>query len=347
MQTTTLGSYPKPDYLDLPDWFKKGTATQHPTTGFVEAVERLGAHAEELFIRAARDVIRDQVEAGVDVVTDGEVRREDYIHYHCRHLDGIDFDRLTEKRYRGGTFTANLPTVVGPITSGAPFLPHDWKVAQSVTDRPVKMTLPGPFTLADTVADAHYGETERLCRAFAEALNGEISALAAAGCRHIQLDEPVFTRHIPEALDFGISCLEQAFHGCPPEVMRVVHICCSYPNHLDEENPEKAPNEAYFELADGIDRSSIQALSIEHAHRPNDLALLERFSNTTVILGVIDIAKSRIEGVDEVRQRLVIALDHIDSNRLMAAPDCGLGLMTRELARRKLRNMADAAHAVP
>ena len=113
MQTTTLGSYPKPDYLDLPDWFKKGTATQDPTTGYLEAVERLGAHSEELFIRAARDVIRDQVEVGVDVVTDGEVRREDYIHYHCRHLEGLDFDRLTEKPHRAGAFTSMLPTWSG------------------------------------------------------------------------------------------------------------------------------------------------------------------------------------------------------------------------------------------
>ena len=343
MKTTTIGAYPKPDYLDLPDWFRKGTGTADPTLGFLEEVDALGEKAEKLFCRAAQDVIRDQEEAGIDVVSDGEVRRENYMLYHVRHLAGIDYRKLTGRWHRANAFFSHVPTIVGPIDAMEPFLVHDWQVAQSFTSRPVKCTIPGPFTLMDTLADDHYGDTEQVCRTLANAINAEVLALSEAGCRHIQIDEPAFVRMVPDALAWGIECLERAFHGCPGEVTRVVHICCSYPEYLDQPDPPKGPNEAYMELAGALDDAEIDAVSIEDAHRPNDLALLERFADTTVILGVLDIAKSRIESVDEMRARLESALAHIDCARLMAAPDCGLGVLGRELARKKLHNMCEAA----
>jgi 5-methyltetrahydropteroyltriglutamate--homocysteine methyltransferase len=125
-----------------------------------------------------------------------------------------------------------------------------------------------------------------------------------------------------------------------------VHVCCGYPDRLDAEGYPKAPNEAYLELAGTLDEAAIDAVSIEDAHRPNDLALLERFSRTKVILGVIAIARSRIEEVEEVRERLRAALDHIDARRLLAAPDCGLGLLCRDLAKRKLGALTNAAHSL-
>ena len=140
-----------------------------------------------------------------------------------------------------------------------------------------------------------------------------------------------------------VVVLDRAFHGCPDEVTRVVHICCSYPEYLDQPDPPKGPNGAYLELADALDASTVDAVSIEDAHRHNDLALLERFTATTVILGVVDIAKSRVESVDEVRTRLESALHHIDLARLMAAPDCGLGVLGPELARTKLHRLCQAA----
>ena len=141
---------------------------------------------EGLFVRGTRDAVIDQVTAGIDIPTDGEIRRENYIHYHCRHLDGIDFTQLTERVLREGAYAARLPTVTGPISARDRFLPHDWRVAQGFTDKPVKISIPGPMTISDTLADAYYGDPRHLAADLAAALNTEVLALAEAGCRHIQ-----------------------------------------------------------------------------------------------------------------------------------------------------------------
>ncbi|MFQ6022797.1 MAG: 5-methyltetrahydropteroyltriglutamate--homocysteine methyltransferase [Acidiferrobacterales bacterium] len=348
LQATTIGAYPKPGYVAVPDWFKcaEGPDTPTPTKEWAEAVAKLGDQAEEIFARGTRDAIEDQVNAGIDIPTDGEIRREDYIHYHCRHIDGIDFTHLSEKEVRDGAYRAELPTVTGPVRARDHFLPHDWQVAQSFTNRPVKMTIPGPLTISDTLVDAYYGDPAKFGAELASALNYEVLALAAAGCKHIQIDEPLFARRPQAALDYGMENLERAFHGCPESVVRTMHMCCGYPNRLDNPDYPKAPPQSYFQLADAIEQSSIKAVSIEDAHRPNDLSLLECFKTTAVILGVVAIAKSRVEPVDEIRGRLTQALDHIDADRLIAAPDCGLGLLGRQRALAKLRNLAKGAHAV-
>jgi len=349
VRTTTIGAFPKPDFLEIADWFDQeagGPDSTDPTQRYSEDLERLGDEAEALFVRAADAVIGDQAAAGIDIVTDGEVRRENYIHYHCRHLQGIDFDTLTEKVLRGSAYNARLPTIVGPVKAREPFLPHDWKAAQGLTDRPVKTTLPGPMTIGDTVADNHYGDAKRRGADLADALNREIRALADAGCRYIQIDEPLFARKVPEALDYGFEQIERCFHKAPYTVVRTVHMCCGYPDRLDNPDYPKAPKTSYFDLAPAIEASCIQAVSIEDAHRNNDLGLLEKFETTTVIFGVVAIAKSRVESVDEIRERLSGALSHIDPERLIAAPDCGLGLLGRELAVAKLKNLCEAAKSV-
>ncbi len=347
LETTTIGAYPKPDYIEVPDWFNipAGPDTAEPTIGWAKAVEALGDQAEAIFARGLKDVIDDQVDAGIDIPTDGEVRRENYIHYHCRHLDGIDFEALTEKTVRG-VYTAKLPTITGPVRAGDPFLPHDWRTAQACTERPVKITLPGPMTISDTTVDAHYGDPRRLGHDLATALNSEVLALAEAGCRQIQIDEPVFARRPEDALAYGFENLERCFHGCPQGVVRSVHMCCGYPDRLDNPDYPKAPVESYQRIARAIEDSCIMAVSIEDAHRHNDLRLLETFQKTRVILGVVAIARSRVEPVGEIRARLSAALEHIDAARLIAAPDCGLGILGRDLARRKLRNLCEAAHSL-
>ncbi|UCH75759.1 MAG: cobalamin-independent methionine synthase II family protein [Rhodospirillales bacterium] len=346
LATTTIGAFPKPDYVPISDWFQgpEGPDTVDPTAGYAAQLARAGAEAEALFARAAADVIAAQIAAGIDLPTDGEVRRENYIHYHCRHLDGIDFQTLTEKALRGGAYAAALPTITGPVRARDRFLAHDWRVAQACTDRPVKMTMPGPMTIADTVANDHYDDEAKLGADLAAAINAELLDLAEAGCTRIQIDEPVFARKPDAALDFGFENLERCFAGAPAGVVRTVHMCCGYPDRLDNPDYPKADRNAYFRLADAIEASSIQAVSLEDAHRHNDLKLLERFRTTTVILGAVAVAKSRIETVDEIRERLRAALDHIDSDRLIAAPDCGLGLLGRELAVAKLTNLCAAAH---
>jgi 5-methyltetrahydropteroyltriglutamate--homocysteine methyltransferase len=349
MLTTTIGAYPKPESVPIKDWFQKagGTDNAEPTAGYAETLEQYRGRIEAILDQATQDVVREQVDLGIDIPTDGEVRRENYIHYHCRHLKGVDFEALTEKQMRGH-YTALLPTITQPIQAGPVFLVRDWQVAQSATKRPVKMTVPGPMTIGDSIADEFYkddGPARGL--ALAEALNVEIRRLADAGCPVIQVDEPVFARKLDQALAYGAEHLDRCFHKVPKTTERVVHICCGYPDKLDpDEDYPKAPREAYLDLATVLQDVGVDAVSIEDAHRQNDLSLLERFTRTKVVFGVIAIAKSEIEEVEVVRERLRQALGHIDTHRLIAAPDCGLGLLGRELAKRKLRVLTEAAHSL-
>ncbi len=345
--TTTIGSYPKPSYVPTPDWFRaRKLNLRDPTKAFDEFARAQPGDLEQLLEQGTHEAVQDQVNAGIDVPTDGEIRRENYIYYHCRHLDGIDFSQLTKKVMRAGTWEAEVPTILGPIKARDRFLPADWQAAQSATDRPVKITIPGPLTIIDSLADSYYGDEKRLGAALADAINIEILALANAGCSWIQVDEPVFAREPQKALAFGIENLERCFHGVPDRVTRAMHMCCGYPDVVDNEDYPKADPEVYFSLAPALDASSIQAVSIEDAHRHNDLSLLERFTKTTVIFGSIAIARSRVEPVQDITSRLEDALDHIEAERLIAAPDCGLGMLDRDTAVAKMKNLVAAAHAV-
>jgi 5-methyltetrahydropteroyltriglutamate--homocysteine methyltransferase len=346
--TTTIGAYPKPDYVKAPDWFRSlmGPNTTDPTRDYTDFIRDAGAEVEETFVRATQEAVADQVEAGIDIPTDGEVRRDNYIHYHCRHLAGFDFENLTEKAMRTGAWTAEVPTIRGPVAAGAPFLADEWRIAQACTDRPVKMTVPGPLTITDSVADAYYHDKRAVGIALAEAINTEVRALADAGCRWIQIDEPLFARWPDEAVAYGIDNLERCFHNVSSDTTRAMHMCCGYPQKLDQEDYLKAERTAYFTLADGLEGGTIEAVSIEDAHQHNDLGLLEKFKRIKIIFGAVAIAKSRVEPVEEIVDRLEKALDHIDAHRLIAAPDCGLGMQTREAAIAKMTNLCLAAKAV-
>ena len=346
--TTTIGAYPKPDYVKAPDWFRSrmGPNTTDPTSDYTDFLREAGDEVEETFVRATREAVADQVGAGIDIPTDGEIRRDNYIHYHCRHLTGFDFENLTEKAMRTGAWTATVPTITGPVAAGAPFLADEWRIAQACTDRPIKMTVPGPLTITDSVADAHYHDKRAVGIALAEAINTEVRALAEAGCQWIQIDEPLFARWPDEAVDYGMDNLERCFHKVPKATTRAMHMCCGYPEKLDQEDYLKAERTAYFTLADALEDGSIEAVSIEDAHQHNDLSLLEKFQRITVIFGAVAIAKSRVEPVEEIVDRLGKALDHIDAHRLIAAPDCGLGMQTRESAVAKMTNLCTAAKAV-
>jgi 5-methyltetrahydropteroyltriglutamate--homocysteine methyltransferase len=239
-----------------------------------------------------------------------------------------------------------LPTITGPIRSNGYFLSRDFTIAQSFTNRPIKMTLPGPMTIGDTLADDYYGDAKQRGSDIAEALNKEVLELAKVGCRYIQIDDPLFARYPQDALTYGFDHIEKCFHNCPQSVLRTVHICCGYPDRLDNPNFPKAPPQSYLTLSNAIENSSIQAVSIEDAHMNNDLSLLDHFKTTTVILGVVAIATTRVETVEEIEARLKVALDYIDRERLMVAPDCGLRMLGRDLALNKLVNLATAAKRI-
>ncbi len=349
IKTTCIGAYPKPGFVTLPDWFSANDPSllQGVTRSYGDAVASLSEDAlEEMLLRGVGAVIRDQVDAGIDIPTDGEIPRENYLHYHCRHLDGISFDELTRRALRDEAYSAAVPTWVGPIAPKEHFLPQDFVRARACTERPVKMTIPGPLSLAESTADAYYFDRRKLGAALAEAINVEVRALAAAGCKHIQIDEPVFARLPDRALSHGIDDLERCFHGVPRQVERIVHICCGYPYALDQPDYPKAPLSNYYRLARALDEAQIDAVSIEDAHRPNDLRLLEEFTVTKVLLGVVKIASSKVESAEDITMRLKRATEHIDRHRLEAAPDCGLGYLGRDLARQKLACMCAAAARV-
>jgi len=346
--TTCIGAYPKPVYVKLPDWFNvpAGPDTAEPTRLWLKAMDALGPDAPAIIEKGIRDAVSDQVECGIDIPTDGEIARENYIHYHCRHLNGFDFTNLTNKALRGGNYSANLPSITGPVSVREQYSVRDWKTAQTFTNKPLKYTLPGPMTISDTNSDIYYNDSKKLDSDLAAALNIEVLALAAAGCKHIQIDEPVFVRQVKESLDYGFENLEKVFHGCPQYVVRTVHMCCGYPDKLDHPDYPKAHRDAYHQIADAVEDSTIDAVSIEDAHRHNDLALLEYFKTTSVIFGAVAIAKRKVETVEEIRDRLKLALEHIDAHRLVVAPDCGLGLLSRDIAMAKLRNLCEAAKSL-
>ncbi len=347
IRTTCIGAYPKPDYIEIGNFAETGQQDTGITRAFTYTDDGAGEVAEELLVEATRAAIEDQLACGVDIPTDGEQRRENYIHYHCRNLAGIDFVDLTRKVHRNGAAVADLPTIRARIEPrGNHFLDRDFRIAQQFSDHPVKLTVPGPLSIIDTTANAWYRTERELAFDLADALNYEIRALAAAGCRYIQVDEPLFVRKVDDALAFGIECLDRCFDGLGPEVTRVMHMCCGYPGHIDDEAYHKADPDCYFQLARAVDGSSIDQVSIEDAHCLNDLALLEQFSSSAVILGMVTIASSRVETSDEIKQRLELALRHIDADRLLAAPDCGLMMLGRELAMAKLDNLCKAAQAI-
>ncbi len=345
ISTTTLGAYPKPPYVPITDWFTAsygaGKVVDY-TSAYGDQLEAAGVEAESLFRRATKEVIEDQIDAGIDVVTDGEVRRENYVHAQCRHLSGFDFEHLGQHRVRG-TIETRLPTVTGPVGFETSPLARDFETAQSLSTRPVKVTLPGPMTIIDTTVDAHYHDERALGADLAAVLNAQIHELVAAGCRHIQIDEPVMARKPAVALAHGIDQLARCFDEVPPTVTRAVHCCCGYPRRLDDTDYPKADRRTYKELAPALDTAPIHQVSIEDAHRHNDLAaLLPLFRETTVILGVVAIAQSRVETVEEIADRLRVALNYLPESRLVAAPDCGLGYLDRNLARKKLRALTEA-----
>jgi len=187
-------------------------------------MQAMGEDAETILSKGVKQAVEDQLLAGIDIPTDGEIPRENYVHYHCRHLNGFDFENLTKKELRGGTYSADLPTINGPVSVKQEFMVKEWQRAQVFTEKPVKITMPGPMTVSDTNADDFYHDPAKLGADIATALNAEVLALANAGCTHIQIDEPLFARRPQEALDYGFDNLDRAFHQCPKTVTRTVHM---------------------------------------------------------------------------------------------------------------------------
>jgi len=345
MITTVIGAYPKPKFLKITDWFNAdgGTDTKNPTSKYLDELNEIGKNAEKIFLQATKEVINDQIECGIDIITDGEIKRENYIHYHCRFLNGINFNKLTKKSARTGNYECWLPTIVDKIESREDFLTIDFLNAQKISAKPIKITIPGPMTITDTIANEFYNSEKELGKDLANAINIEIKRLKEVGCHYIQIDEPLFARKPEQALEYGIQNLEICFDGIEnSKVEKIVHICCGYPDKLDSINYPKAPLDSYKMIAERLDQSILDSISIEDAHRYNDLNFFSIFKKTKLIVGLIKIASSIEETEEEIFNRLKKISNYIDLKNVIAAPDCGLGHLPKELAKKKLRVMVKA-----
>ena len=341
IRTTCIGAFPKPDYVPIRDWFQVDLGAENYARDVVDGWTE-DPELEQIFVRATHDAVKAQVSCGIEIPTDGEQRRENYVHYQCRHFTGFDFRKLERRVLRNGAYDTLLPAIRGKVTaSNSSHLPRDYRIAQAATARPVKITLPGPLTIIDTTADCYYGDARTLAIDLADALNHEILALAEAGCSHIQVDEPVFARNPDAALGYGVELLERCFHKVAG-VTRTVHMCCGYPDRLDNPNYPKADHRVYSELVAALD-GRVDAVSIEDCHCKNDLSLFDKFKKTSVIVGLVDVAVSRIEPVEEIVERIRAIKRVLPEDRIIGAPDCGLGFLGHDLAISKLKNLCEAA----
>jgi len=329
-----VGSYPQPDWLVD----RQMLGTRLPPRVRAREIWRVPPE----FLEQAQDdatvvAIRDLERAGIDIVTDGEIRRESYSNRFATALEGMDLDNPGTALDRTGHANP-VPRVVGPIRRTRPVEQRDVEFLRASTDRPIKATLPGPFTMSQQAQDDHYGDEEALAMALAEAVNEEVRDLFAAGADIVQLDEPYLQARAEKAARFAIKAINRALDGI--DGTTALHTCFGYA-HIVHNRPGGYP--FLEELAD----TKAQQISIESAQQNVDLGVLKSLGGKTMIVGVLDLAdNSRVEDVDTVVNRIKNALRFVDAERLVLAPDCGMKYLPRDTAFGKLAAMTKAAEKV-
>lgn len=327
--TTTIGSLPKPQWL---------TGTWYSV---VERWNLAGETLKEAMDDATRLALADQEAAGIDIVCDGEQRRSTHYTHFIHQLGGVDCEKLKAKSMRGGKFTQEVPRVTGPLTLANHLAVDDYRFLRRFTNRAIKMTLPGPSTMVDGMADDYYGDERALANACADVLNQEIRALEAAGCDMVQLDEPAFTR-LPEKLHaWGVEAMDRAFAGTT--VASCVHVCYGYRARLGN----KEWKHGYEEIFPALARAkAVGQYSLEFAEPKLAPKLLEGLPGKIIQLGVIDVGTDEVERPETVAARLRAALEVLPPERLIAAPDCGCTARDRAATRAKLRALVLGAESV-
>ncbi|MCH8063583.1 MAG: 5-methyltetrahydropteroyltriglutamate--homocysteine methyltransferase, partial [Chloroflexi bacterium] len=298
LTTTVIGSWPKPPWLSSGDHDISGWATDREWRFQGEELKRKQDEATEW-------ALLEQEATGVDIVSDGEQRRDNYVYYFCRRLRGFDFERRARIAGRSGAWDWIAPVITGPVAARDVLLAADYRFARMRTERLIKMTIPGPMTIIDSAIDEYYGDDVALAMDLAAAIRTEVESLAAAGCDVVEFDEPVFARYPKKVLDYGLRALEACFEGITG-ITTVVHICCGYP----VEGYDKAESDSYTHLAPMLAGSKIDQISIEGAHRPLDLEVLQRFGDKDIIVGVVDVGEPRIETSEEIEVRIRQVLAH-------------------------------------
>lgn len=327
--TTIIGSLPKPAWLAA-DWYS------------IAGNWRLSGDAlREAQDDATRLAVLEQTDAGIDILCDGEQRRPAHHTYFMTGLDGVDFKTLKPKTVRAGKLTQDVPRVVGPLSLRAKLALDDYRSLRTLTRAPVKMTLPGPSTLVDGALDEYYGDERALAFAYADLLNEEMRALAAAGCDMIQLDEPAVTR-LPEKLHaWGIEALDRAFAGV--NAVTCVHVCYGYGQRA---RAGKQWKHGYEEILPALARANVAQVSLEFAEPALSPSILEMLPGKTIQYGVIDVGHNTVETAAQVADRLRAALEVVPAARLVAAPDCGCTALPRAVARAKLDALVNGARIV-
>jgi 5-methyltetrahydropteroyltriglutamate--homocysteine methyltransferase len=327
---TLAGSLPKPVWLAethklWPQWKAQG-----------EDLAAAQRDATLLWLKLQED-------AGLDVVTDGEQSRQHFVHGFLEFVEGIDFEHKVEMGIRGDRYKAMVPQVVGPLRLKGRVHQSEARLLRAHTDRKIKFTLPGPMTIADTVADRFYGDKVKMAMAFAALLNQEAHALQADGVNVIQFDEPAFNVFLDEVPVWGIAALETAAAGLT--CTTAVHICYGYgiQANIDWKKTLGEQWRQYEKIFPAIARSSIGQVSLEcyHSHVPPQLMAL--LAGKDVLVGVIDVASDVVETPEQVADTIGTALQYVPREHLYACTNCGMAPMDREVARRKLEALAQGA----
>jgi 5-methyltetrahydropteroyltriglutamate--homocysteine methyltransferase len=332
LPTTLVGSYPQPVWLIDQAKLSKQVPRVRAQDLWLVDQPRLDAAQDDATLLA----IRDQEHAGLDIITDGEQRRESYSNRFATALAGIDLDNPGKTPNRTGGFST-VPRVVGPIRRKHPVEVRDVEFLRANTQRTIKMTVPGPFTMSAQCQDDFYGDEERLALDYAAAVNAEIKDLFAAGADIVQIDEPWMQSRPEKARKYGLKALDRALAGV--EGTTAVHICFGYAAVV------KDKPSGYSFLAEFED-SAVDQVSIEAAQPKLDLSVLQQLPSKTIILGVIDLSDLTVETPETVAARIRKALPFAPADRIVVAPDCGLKYLPREVAFGKMRAMVEGAGIV-
>ena len=331
--TTVVGSYPQPGWLID----RERLGERLPPRVRARELWRISEeHLEEAQDDATRLAVSDMERAGVDIVTDGEMRRESYSNRFATALDGIDLDNPGIALDRTGHETP-VPRVVGPIRRRGPVEARDVEFLRSITDRRIKITVPGPFTMTQQAQNDHYRDDRDLALAYAEAVNEELHDLKAAGAEVVQIDEPYLQARPEPAREYAIEAINRALDGIEGDT--VLHTCFGYA-HIVHDRPTGYP--FLRELND----SAATHLSLEAAQPNLDPTVLRDLPDKIILLGVLDLGSAVAETPELVAERIRSALTVLPPERLVVAPDCGMKYMSRQLASGKLQAMVAGARLV-
>jgi 5-methyltetrahydropteroyltriglutamate--homocysteine methyltransferase len=337
LPTSLVGSYPQPDWLIDRQMLSKRMPPR------IRAAE-LWRVAPEWLVEAQDAAtilaIRDQERAGLDIVTDGEIRRESYSNRFATALDGVDLDHPGNILSRSGQ-PILVPRVTGPIWRKHPVQARDVKFLRANTDRQIKITVPGPFTMSQLVQNDYYGSAEEMALDYAAAVNEEIDDLFAAGADYVQIDEPYMQAYPDKARQYGVTALNRALDRAKGSHWgtTAVHICFGYAA-LVAGRPEG------YSFLPELTECPVQQVSVETAQSALDCAVLAKLPGKTIILGVLDLSTHEIESPETVAARIRRALPFVAPEKMILAPDCGLKYLPRDIAFGKMRAMVEGARLI-